>query len=63
MERAVQHLVPLELSCDNTRVEEQATSSKLNANSSEFQPRPKQQAAVKARDRIAAVGIEEKEQD
>ena len=64
VERAVQHLFSLELSCDNTRVTaEQATYSKLNAHLPEFQPRPKRQAAVKARDLIAAVGIEEEEQD
>ena len=63
VERAVQHLFPLELSCDNTRVAEQAKSSKLKANSPEFEPRLKRQAAVKTRDWIAVVGIEEKEQD
>ena len=40
VERAAQRLFPLELSCDNTRVAEQATPSKLNANSPKFQPRP-----------------------
>ena len=63
VERAVQHLFPLELSCDSTRVAEQATSSRLNASSPEFEPRRKRQAAVKARDRIAAVENEEEEQD
>ena len=58
LERAVQHLFPLELSCDKT---EQTKPAKLNAEATEFEPRPKRQAAVEAKDRIAAVGIEEED--
>jgi hypothetical protein len=63
VERAVQHLFPLELSCDNTEVTEQATPAELNVKAPEFQPRPKRQAAVEAKDRITAVGIEEEEEN
>lgn len=59
VERAVQHLFPLELSCDKT---EQAIPAKLNTRAPEFQPRPKRQAAVEAREQIAAVGIAEEEE-
>jgi hypothetical protein len=63
VERAVQHLFPLELSCDNTEVTEQATPAKLNVKAPEFQPRPKRQAAFEAKDRITAVGIDEEEEN
>ena len=58
LERAVQHLFPLELSCDKTK---QAMPAKLNVDATEFEPRPKRRAAVEAEDRIAAVRIEEEE--
>ena len=58
LERAVQHLFPLELSCDKTK---QAMLAKLNVDATEFEPRPKRRAAVEAEDRIAAVRIEEEE--
>jgi hypothetical protein len=60
MERAVQHLFPLELSCD---VKEQPKRAELDVEAAEFQPRPKRQAALEAKDRITAVGIEEADQD
>jgi hypothetical protein len=63
VEIAVQHLFPLELSCDKTEVTEQVTPAKLNVKAPEFQPRPKRQAAVEAKDRITAVGIEEEEEE
>jgi hypothetical protein len=44
-------------------VTEQATPAKLNVKAPEFQPRPKRQAAVEAKDRITAVGIEEEEEE
>jgi hypothetical protein len=63
VERAVQHLFPLELSCDKTEVTEQAMPAKLNVKAPEFQPRPKRQAAVETKDRMTAVGFEEEEED
>ena len=55
-ERAVQHLFPLELSCDKTK---QSMPAKFNVEATEFEPRPKRRAAVEAENRIAAVRIEE----
>ena len=51
----VQHIHPLELSCDRKSVE---------SNSMEVQPnRPKRDAAVAARERIAEISGVEEEQD
>ncbi|XP_068707690.1 uncharacterized protein [Montipora foliosa] len=53
LERPVQHLYPLELSCDRNT---QEGTARLNARASEFQPR---RAAVSARQRIAAIAEDE----
>jgi hypothetical protein len=58
LERPVQHLFPLELTCDTTAREERAT---LNANVPEFKPREKRRAAVEATDKIAAIGVVEED--
>ena len=54
LERPIQHLYPLELSCDMPVKERSAT---FNAEAREFQPR--RQAAAAARDRIRAIAAEE----
>lgn len=59
LERPVQHLFPLELSCDVERQDKPVT---LNVKAPEFKPRPKRQAAVEASDRITAIGIEEEDE-
>lgn len=55
IERAVQHLYPLELSCDWTTVESDLP------NSEEVPNRPKRNAAVAARERIAEIARAEQE--
>ena len=57
LERPVQHLYPLELSCDRP-VEERGVT--LSAQAPEFQPR---RAAAVARQRIAATAQEESQED
>ena len=67
LERPIQHLYPLELTCDVTEKEKQAKpnatarekQATLNANVPEFEPREKRRAAVEAADKIVAVEIEE----
>ena len=56
LERPVQHLFPLELSCDAGTKKE---SGKLNASATEFRPRSKRQAANQARHGITAIGFQE----
>ena len=58
LERPVQHLFPLELTCDTTAREDRAT---LNANVPEFKPREKRRAAVEATDKIAAIRVVEED--
>ena len=60
LERPVQHLFPLELSCDGGTKKE---SAKLNASATEFRPRSKRQVANQARDRITAIGSQENDED
>ena len=57
MERPIQHLYPLELSCDSERSQETETTAELNANATEF--RPRRDAAVAARIRNQQIGCDE----
>lgn len=57
-ERPVQHLYPLELSCDMAKSKR---SVKLNAETPDFMPKAMRQAAAEARDRIMAITEEERD--
>ena len=54
MERPIQHLYPLELSCDIRSNQETETTAELNADATEF--RPRRDAAVAARIRNQQIG-------
>jgi hypothetical protein len=56
LERAIQHLFPLELSCD---AEE---PSQLNPEAPEYNPRPRRQAAAVASQRIQEIVRQENEE-
>ena len=57
LERPIQHLYPLELSCDRYL----PRPTDLNPDAAEFNPRPQRLAAVAAKDRIHAVACAEQE--
>ena len=59
LERPIQHLYPLELSCDQ-KAKEPAVAS-LNAEAPEFTPRTRRGAAIAAGDRITAITLTEDE--
>jgi hypothetical protein len=54
MERPIQHLYPLELSCDSRSSQETNTTAELNVKAPEF--RPRRDAAVAARIRNQQIG-------
>lgn len=59
LERAIQHLYPLELSCD---LKEKEPNEDLNAEAAEFTPRARRAAATEASNRITAIAVDEEDE-